>query len=116
LKKQRNLVNTSLATRCLIEFATLVPTKGDRKPSFDHLDELLTIMNEILNYGMLSDTLHFGMDDPEMGLLSSGRIGISKEFYDQKLQPFHKDNTVANIEAQLETFSDNFETYAPREN
>src|SRR5690606_7597279 len=77
LKKQRNLVNTSLATRCLIEFATLVPTNGDRKPSFDQLDELLTIMNEILNYGMLSDTLHFGMDDPEMGLLSSGRIGIS---------------------------------------
>lgn len=116
LKKQRKLVNTSLATRCLIEFTVLNPTKGDRKPSFDQLDELLTIMNEIMNYGMLSDSLHFGMDNPEMGLLPSDRIGISKEFYDQKLQPFHKDNTVANIEAQLETFSDNFETYAPREN
>ncbi|WP_296705877.1 hypothetical protein, partial [Algoriphagus sp.] len=115
LKKQRNLVNTSLATRCLIEFAALVPAAGDRKPSFDQLDELLTIMNEILNYGMLSDTLHFGMDDPEMGLLPSGRIGISKEFYDQKLQPFHKDNTLANIEAQLEAFSSQFETYTTKE-
>lgn len=116
LNKQRKLVNTSLSTRCLIEFTVLNPTKGARKPSFDQLDELLTIMNEILNYGMLSDSLHFGMDNPEMGLLPSDRIGISKEFYDQKLQPFHKDNTVANIEAQLETFSDNFETYSPREN
>ena len=115
LKKQRKLVNTSLATRCLLEFAVLVPTKGDRKPSFDQLDELLTIMNEILNYGMLSDTLHFGMADPEMGLLPSGRIGISKEFYDQKLQPFYKDNTVANIEAQLEAFSSQFETYTTKE-
>lgn len=115
LKKQRKLVNTSLATRCLIEFAALVPTKGDGKPSFDKLDELLTIMNEILNYSMLSDTLKFGMADPEMGLLPSGRIGISKEFYDQKLQPFHKDNTVANIEAQLEAFSSQFETYTTKE-
>jgi len=115
LKKQRKLVNTSLATRCLIEFTVLNPTKGDCKPSFDQLDELLTIMNEILNYGMLSDSLHFGMDNPEMGLLPSGRIGISKEFYDQKLQPFYKVNIVANIEAQLETFSDNFDTYAPLE-
>ncbi|MGB3343634.1 MAG: SEC-C metal-binding domain-containing protein [Aequorivita sp.] len=112
LEKQRKLVNTSLATRCLIEFTALIPAKGDRKPSFDQLDELLTIMNEILNYGMRSDTLHFGMDDPEMGLLPSKRIGISKEFFDQKLQLFHIDNTIANIEAQLETFSGQFETYA----
>lgn len=116
LKKERKLVNTSLSTRCLIEFAALNPTKGSRKPSFDQLDELLSIMNEILNYGMLSDTIHFGMDNPELGLLPSGRIGISKEFYDQKLQPFHKDNTVANIEAQLEAFSGQFETYTPKEN
>ncbi|MEP1954205.1 MAG: hypothetical protein ABJJ26_04660, partial [Algoriphagus sp.] len=115
LKNQKKLVNTSLATRCLLEFAALVPPKGDRKPSFDQLDELLTIMNEILNYGMLSDTLHFGMDDPEMGLLPSGRIGISKEFYDQKLQPFHKDSIIANIEAQLEAFSSQFEPYVSKE-
>lgn len=115
LKQQTKLVNTSLSTRCLIEFAALNPSKGICKPSFDQLDELLTIMNEILNYGMLSDTLHFGMDNPEMGLLPSGRIGISKEFYNEKLQPFHKDNTIANIKAQVETFSGYFDTYLPRE-
>ncbi|MBX2968281.1 MAG: SEC-C domain-containing protein [Cyclobacteriaceae bacterium] len=114
LIKQKKLVNTSLATRCLIEFVVFVPAKGDRKPSFDQLDELLTIMNEILNYGMLSDTLHFEMNDPEMGLLPSGRIGISKEFFDQKLQPFYRDNTVASIEAQLEVFSSQFETYTSK--
>jgi hypothetical protein len=116
LKKERSLVNTSLSTRCLIEFLALNPATGYRKPSYDQLDELLTIMNEILNYGMQSDVLHFGMADPEMGLLPSGRIGISKEFYDQKLQPFHRDNTVANIEAQVEAFSTQFETYTPAEN
>lgn len=116
LKKERSLVNTSLSTRCLIEFIVLNPATGNRKPSFDQLDELLTIMNEILNYGMLSDILHFEMANPEIGLLPSGRIGISKEFYDEKLQPFHKDNTVANIEAQLETFSTQFETYTSKGN
>ncbi len=116
LKKERSLVNTSLSTRCLIEFIALNPATGNRKPSYDQLDELLTIMNEILNYGMQSDVLHYGMADPEMGLLPSGRIGISREFYDQKLQPFHRDNTIANIEAQVEAFSSQFETFTRTEN
>ncbi len=115
LKRERKQVNTSLSTRCLIEFIALHPASGTRKPSFDQLDELLTVMNEILNYGMQSDVLHFGMADPEMGLLPSGRIETSKEFFDQKLQPFNRDNIVANIEAQVESFSTQFETYTPRE-
>jgi len=111
LQKERDLVNTSVSTRCLIEFLVHHPATGSRKPSYDDLDGLLAIMNEILNFGMLSDAIHFGMADPEMGLLPSGRIGISKEFYDDKLQPFHQDNTKANIESQMEFFSDSFGIY-----
>ncbi|WP_205748862.1 YecA family protein [Emticicia sp. CRIBPO] len=111
-KKEKNLLHSSISTRCLIEFIVLNPATGKRKPSFDHLDELLTIMNIIINYGMLSDTLHFGMDDPEIVLLPSGRIGISKEFYDDKLQPFQQDNIIENIETQLEIFSSQFDIYS----
>ncbi len=111
LKRERKILNTSISSRCLIEFVVQSPTTGSKYPSYDELDELLAIMNEILNFGMQSDVIHFGMANPEMGLLPSGRIGTSKEFYDEKLQPFHHDNTKANIEAHLEAFSDQFETY-----
>ena len=113
LQNERGLVNTSISTRCLIEFLVNHPAKGTHRPSYDDLDELLAIMNEILNFGMLSDAIHFGMAAPEMGLLPSGRIGISKEFYDDKLLPFRRDNTRANIESQLEYFSNHFDTYRP---
>ena len=115
LKEEKNLVNTSLSTRCLIEFMVFIPPSGKRKPSLDELDELLVIMNEILNYGMLSDAIHFGMADPNIGLLKSGRIGISKEFYDEKLQPFFKDNTMASIESYLEDFSNQFGLYGDKQ-
>jgi len=111
LKTQNNLAKTSLATRCLIEFVTLVQFEGEQEPNFDQIDELLAIQYEIINYGMLSDIIHFEMGEPDVGLLPSGRIGISKEFFEQKLQPFNRDNTIENVEKILSTFTEPFEMY-----
>lgn len=103
-KEQRDTSRTSIATRCLIELLIQNPATGIQKPNFDEIDELIALMNQIFNFGSLSDALHYGLDNPEMDILPSGRIGTSKEFRDQKLKHFDKDSLIHTIEEQRESF------------
>jgi hypothetical protein len=109
LDRQSSMVKTSLAVRCFIELLVQYPSSGNQPVNYDVLDELLVQMHEIINFGMLSDTIHYGLDDPEIGLLPSGRIGISKTFFDEKLKPFFVDRTSSHLDAHLEYYSNYFE-------
>ena len=93
LEKDNKLVKTSLATRCLIEYIAAKPTKGSVNVSHDDIDRLLVLMHEIANYGFLSDAINFKLANPTIGKLDSGRIGISREFFDDKLKLFAEANT-----------------------
>ncbi len=106
---ENKLVKTSLATRCLIEYLAANPTKGQIKASFDDIDRLLVLMHEIANYGFLSDAVHFKLANPTIGKLKSGRIGISREFFDDKLRPFAEANTKEEIDKYLANFENRFE-------
>lgn len=90
LDKDNKLVKTSLATRCLIEYLASKPTKGSVKAGFDDIDRFLVLMHEIVNYGFLSDAIHFKLANPTVGKLDSGRIGISREFFDENLNHLPK--------------------------
>lgn len=103
------LVQTSLATRCLIEYIASQPPKGTVKASFDDIDRLLVIMHEIANYGFLSDAIHFKLANPTIGKLKSGRIGISREFFDEKLKPFSEAHTKEEVDGYIESFDSRFE-------
>jgi len=103
-KEQRNISRTSIAIRCLIELLIINPATGIQKPNFDEIDELIALMNQIFNFGSLSDALHYRLDNPEMEILPSGRIGTSKEFRDKKLQHFDKDSLIHTLEEQRELF------------
>jgi len=107
--KDNKLVKTSLATRCLIEYVAAKPTNGIIKAGFDDIDRLLVLMHEIINYGLLSDAIHFKLVNPTVGKLDSGRIGISKEFFNEKLKPFSKANTKEEINRYIENFDNRFE-------
>ncbi|MGB5982976.1 MAG: SEC-C metal-binding domain-containing protein [Nonlabens sp.] len=109
LDRQSSMVKTSLAVRCFIELLVQYPSTGNQSVNYDILDELLVQMHEIINFGMLSDTIHYELDDPEIGLLQSGRVGISKTFFDEKLKPFFVDRTSSHLDAHLEHFSTHFE-------
>lgn len=111
LDTENSLVKTSLSTRCLIEFIAAKPISGMKTPSIDEIDFLLAVMNEINNFGMISDSIYFGLDDPEIGLLPSGRIGISKSFYEEKLKPFAIANTQADVEYYMDSFEEKFEVF-----
>lgn len=109
LDKDNKLVKTSLATRCLIEYLASKPTKGSVKAGFDDIDRLLVLMHEIANYGFLSDAIHFKLANPTVGKLDSGRIGISREFFDEKLKPFAEANTKEEVDRYIENFDNRFE-------
>ncbi len=115
LENESNLVRTSVAIRGLIEYLTAQPTSGSFIPGLDEIDRLLALMHEIINYGFLSDAVHFKMDDPEVGKLPSGRIGISKDFFEEKLKPFAESNTKAEIDDYIENFEGRFEIFTPVE-
>jgi hypothetical protein len=109
LDKDNKLVKTSLATRCLIEYLASKPTKGSVKAGFDDIDRFLVLMHEIVNYGFLSDAIHFKLANPTVGKLDSGRIGISREFFDEKLKPFAEANTKEEVDRYIENFDNRFE-------
>lgn len=108
-KDENKLVKISLATRCLIEYIAARPTKGSVKASFDDIDRLLVLMHEIVNYGFLSDAVHFKLANPSIGKLKSGRIGISSEFFDDKLKPFAEAHTKEEVDKYLANFENRFE-------
>ena len=106
---ENKLVHTSLATRCLIEYIAAQPPKGSVKASLDDIDRLLVLMHEIANYGLLSDAVHFKLANPTIGKLKSGRIGISREFFDEKLKPFSEAHTKEEVDGYIESFENRFE-------
>lgn len=111
LEKDRKLVSTSVSVRCLIEYLAACPAKGTYKVSLDEIDSLLVLMHEIINYGFLSDAVHFKMADPVVGKLKSGRIGVSREFLEVKLKPFAISNTKSEMDNYIENFDKRFDIY-----
>lgn len=106
LKKQgKLLVPTALAYRTLIEYVATKPPTGGKHPNTDNIDYMVALMDAINDWGVVGDTLHLQLDDPEMGLLPSGRIGMDKSFdltFNEKFRDI-------KITAELFKIQENFE-------
>ncbi|MCT3942491.1 SEC-C domain-containing protein [Elizabethkingia anophelis] len=76
-------IRTALATRSLIEFIAAEPNKGIKRPNDNDVDFLVGLLDEIIFWGNLADSIKFDLDNPAMGLLSSGRIGVNYDFYER---------------------------------
>jgi hypothetical protein len=68
-----------LASRFLIEYAQRVRTTGDRALTQARYERLLAIASEIINKGMLSDSIRFGLSSSRLSILASGRLGINQD-------------------------------------
>ena len=101
---ESKIVNSSLAYRSLIEFIVAEPFNGMKKPNKDDVDFLLAIMDEILYFGALQDLVKYDINSPEVGLLPSGRIGVSKEFFTDTLSEYRK----SNIDDEIVDYKSNF--------
>jgi hypothetical protein len=105
LEEERKIVPTSLAVRCLVEFVAADPQYGDRRMNIDELDELLALMNEVTQWGVIADAIHFGMDNPGMGLLPSGRIGMSHDFFENYLKVFGEARAGNEVHSYMSSFN-----------
>lgn len=114
-ENERMQVRTSVSLRNLIEYLAARPTKGELHPSLDDVDRLLAIMHETTNFGMMSDAVHFNMDDPEVGMLPSGRIGFTSSLFSERMVPFSHANTRADIDNKLDGFANRFDGFQPME-
>lgn len=101
-------VKTSHSTRCLIEYVVAEPYYGTKKINDDDVDFLLALMSELIFYGVVKDSLKFGIDNPDMGLLPSGRIGMNHEFYDNVLMKYSDSVTSDEISKNQESFGSHF--------
>jgi len=110
MESETNIVSSSLAIRTLIEFIVAEPYYGNKKPNNDDVDMLMAFMNEILYYGMFQDIIKFDINDPEVGLLPSGRIGITKEFFDDVLSKYNTSNSEDDIYEYEKNFARQYKT------
>lgn len=83
LEEDSKNIRTALSIRCLIEFIIAEPYYGTKKPNNDDVDLLVALVDEIIFLGTTKDLIGFDLDNPEMGRLPSGRLGIDKDYYDK---------------------------------
>lgn len=103
-KNNSKLVKSLHSIRSLIEFVVAEPYYGNKIINNDDCDFMLALMVQIFNYGTIKDSIKFDLDDPKMGLLDSGRIGISHDFYDTTIQNYHQSTTEDEITQHKEYF------------
>jgi hypothetical protein len=94
-ESSRDVTTTAIANRFLIECVTALPPTGGRPLGVGLYDELLAIANQIVQYGYLSDAIWCDVAETELGLLPSGRLGISRD------EPYH-----AAVAAHVAALSD----------
>lgn len=103
-------VRLSLAVRCLIEFVTSEPYFGKKRVNDDDTDFLLALMDELIYFGIIRDLVFLDMNNPEMGLLPSGRIGVSKEYFDNEMSRFNIDTRKDELGHYVKSFKSNYVT------
>ncbi|MEO3402950.1 SEC-C domain-containing protein [Mucilaginibacter sp. CAU 1740] len=98
------LVPTAHALRTLIEFVAAKPPSGKKLPNYADVDVMLALVDELTNWGSLSEAMRMRLNDPEMGLLPSGRIGTGKGFQENVLIPYSKARTSGTVAGFMERF------------
>ncbi|MCF6129328.1 SEC-C domain-containing protein [Flavobacterium sp. AS60] len=97
-------IRTGLSLRCLTEFIVAEPYYSDKVPNDDDVDLLVALIDEIIFLGTTKDLLNFEVDNPEMGRLPSGRLGIKKDYFD-KLNAFSIEHKKDEHFEYVESFS-----------
>lgn len=106
-ESEKDLVETSLALRILIEFVALHMPKGVAIPSDNEVDIMLAHVIELINYASLSDSIKYEIEDPEIGKLPSGRIGISNEIERKGLHEFRNEM----YQEEMHNYKENFHKF-----
>lgn len=104
----KNIDQTSLSTRCLIEHIAACPSKGKSIASKSDFDELLALMEQIISWGMHGDIINFGLADSKIDILDSGRIGTDHSLGKEVFNPFSLARTKESVKDAISEFEENF--------
>lgn len=108
LDEEKDPVKTGHALRTLIEFVAVKFPNGQKWANIDDIDELLALTNQITEWGALSESIRLGIDNPDMGLLPSRRIGTEKTFEHDALKPFQAAKVEGDVYTNIEKFESNY--------
>ncbi len=101
-------VSTSLSIRCLIEHIVAEPSQGTQKFDLESFDKAIAYMYNIINWGFVSDDISFKIADVEISYLESGRLGTSKDFSNEIIQPFYDSKFSEDVKDSKDSFKKKF--------
>lgn len=107
-KTETRLNEANLCMRVLIEFVACILPSGTKLPNDDEVDVLLAHIAELVIYGSISDEINYNIDDPDIGLLPSGRIGLGNRFKDNTFKDFKLNIYSEELSSYTEGFAQFF--------
>ena len=85
------------------------PYYGNKQINDDEIDFLVALVDELIFLGTTKDLINFDLDNPVMGKLNSGRLGISKDYY-EKINDFSLEVKKDDHFEQIESYNNKDET------
>jgi hypothetical protein len=79
VKRRQRSVESAIASRFLIEYVVAQPPTGNNDLYIEKYETLLALCSEIINRGMSSDAVQYGLADLRISILESGRLGIGRD-------------------------------------
>jgi len=92
----------------MIEFACFAKAGGSVIPSQDDLDILLVHTIELINYASYSDSINDELENPQIDVLASGRLGISHEEERKGIGQFREEMYGEEMNSYAEEFTSYF--------
>lgn len=103
LENERQLSDSSLATRALIEYVSATQgTTGQEKAGIDDIEYMLTLMCEVIHLGGICDAIHLNVSDHIIEKLPSGRYGIYDNNFNDSISGFASARSVESVNIQVE--------------
>lgn len=78
-RNQGSAASAMLANRFLIEYASAFPPAGTQPLTHEMYNHAMALASEVVNKGMLSDSIQHGLSNVELSLLDSRRFGIDND-------------------------------------
>ncbi len=96
-KERGELAKAALAARFVIEVVTATPPSGVGPVSYSAYDEVVAVAGEIITRGFDSDVIHYGLEDAQLSILRSGRLGRAFDEYDKAHRAFMAAFSTADV-------------------
>lgn len=106
---EQRLTQAGLSLRCLIEYLAAQPHEGGEQNVGEYeLEYMMGLMEAVISYGEFSDAIHMNVSDQEVELLPSGRYGIYKDDFKEKITSFQVAYGEDMLAGEMRVFGERF--------